>query len=635
MKLIIAEKPAVAGEIAKALKVNNKKYGYFQNNEWTITWCVGHLVTLKDPSEYDEKYEKWNLDDLPIIPVRYELKPVKSSLDQYEIVSSLLQNEKYEFVINATDAGREGELIFDNVYRLSGSKLKIKRLWTSAALTEEAILRELNNLHEASEFDGLRMAARVRAACDWLIGINATRAVTLSVGQYKQVYTIGRVQTPTLAILVKREQEIKNFNSKDYFTLHGLFNHNGQVYNGTYSEGKIFDKSKAEDILSKIKNFKGASIKSVEIQEKKNLPPQLFDLTSLQKEANKIFGFTAEETLKIAQNLYEKHKCLTYPRTDYKHLSDEMKPEVKKILNSLKELDYKIEYFESALKNLDTPCEHIFCTEKVGDHHALLPTAKLPSDEILDNDFKIYDLIVRRLLASLNEDHVFESTKITTSVSDIDFHSSGNTILKNGWKEIYEFKTENSDEEEDKQKLPKLNKGESVECDQFQIKQNKTKPKKRMTEADLLNFMQKPHLYLNEEESQNEHVSNLKEKGIGTPATRANIIKTLVDKQYMERQGKTLAPTEKGIFLIQNLEPESLKSPIMTSEWEEKLRQIEEGKLKPIDFANEMNAYVKEVVEKAKGLSKKLKPHSGASNNSKGNFGKPKLRSISSILNQI
>lgn len=240
MKLIIAEKPAVATEIAKVLKVNGKgkKFGYFENNEWTITWCVGHLVTLKDPSEYDQKYEKWNLDHLPIIPTRYELKPVESSIGQYEIVSSFLKNEKFEFVINATDAGREGELIFDNVYRLAGSKLKIKRLWTSAALTEEAILRELNNLHEASEFDGLRMAARVRAACDWLIGINATRAVTLSVGQFKQVYTIGRVQTPTLAILVKRELEIKDFKSKDFFTLQGSFNHNGQLYNGTCSEGK-------------------------------------------------------------------------------------------------------------------------------------------------------------------------------------------------------------------------------------------------------------------------------------------------------------------------------------------------------------------------------------------------------------
>lgn len=381
----------------------------------------------------------------------------------------------------------------------------------------------------------------------------------------------------------------------------------------------------------KVKNNKQASIKSVDVQEKKNLPPQLFDLTGLQKEANKIFGFTAEETLKIAQNLYEKHKCLSYPRTDFKHLTNEMKPEVKKVLNSLKELDYKIEYFETALENLDTPCEHIFCSEKVGDHHGLIPMSKLPNDEISEDDFKIYDLIVRRLLASLNEDHIYESTRITTAVSDIDFHSSGTTIVRNGWKEIYEFKTESLDEEEDKQKLPKLNKGESVECEQFQIKQNKTKPKKRMTEADLLNFMQKPHLYLNEEESQNEHVSNLKEKGIGTPATRANIIKTLVDKQYMERQGKTLVPTEKGMFLIQNLEPESLKSPVMTSEWEEKLRQIEEGKLKPIDFANEMNAYVKDVVEKAKGLSKKFKPKGETS---KGSFGKPKLRSISSILNQ-
>lgn len=648
MKLVIAEKPSVAVEIAKALNVSGRKNGYIQNNEWTITWCVGHLCTLKEPHDYDEKYKEWNLKDLPIIPKKYELKVVPATEDQYDVVSKLLQNNKFEFVVNATDAGREGELIFDNVYRLSGSKLITKRLWTSAALTEEAIRREFQNLKPASEFDGLRVAARVRAACDWLIGMNATRAVTLNVGIKGQVFTIGRVQTPTLSFIVQRELDIINFKPQEFWSITGVFSADKMSYNGAYKfldktgkmSNRIFDKEVANNLFVNLKKQKNGLIIDVEKENKKINPPSLLDLTNLQKEANKIYGFSAEETLNIAQKLYETHKVLSYPRTDYKCLPNEMKKEVKKILDALKKNGDQVPWFETAERNLNNKCDHIFDDSKVGDHHALIPMAKIP-ENLKENEQKIYDIVLKKLLASLNEEHIYETTQIITETSNQKFYSHGVVILKNGWKDIYNFQEkEDSDIPEDEQRLPAVTKGQKVNINEINIKNDKTKPQKRMTESDLLNCMQKPHLYMENEKLNEEQIDSLKQKGIGTPATRANVIKNLVDKKYVVRDKKTLFPTEKAIILIKNLEPEAIKSPIMTSKWEEKLVLIEEGKIKPAEFALEMNKFIQEVIDKSKNLSSKfygsdLAKTTPKQSSKKRTFFKKKIPSIQSMISKL
>ena len=405
MRLVIAEKPNAGIEIAKALGATNRRDGYMEGNGYVVTWCVGHLATLKEPHDYDLKYEKWNLNHLPIIPDRYELKVVPTAQKQFNVVKKFLTDKNFEYVVNAADAGREGELIFDNVYRLSGSKLDVKRLWTSAALTEEAIRREFKNLKPASQYEGLKLAARVRAASDWVIGMNATRALTLRAGAHGKPISIGRVQTPTLSFLVTRELEIKNFKSKEFSLIEGQFLAASKQYTGTLqlAQGeeqklspRIFDQVQANFIFTQLKKQKTGTIDAIETERKKLSTPELFDLTELQKEANKIYGFTADETLKIAQSLYEHHKVLSYPRTDFKHLPNEMKVETVKILNSLKGhvLKQNKDFFDIALQKIDEVKKRIFDDSKVGDHHALLPMAKIP-EKLNENELKIYELILK------------------------------------------------------------------------------------------------------------------------------------------------------------------------------------------------------------------------------------------------
>lgn len=640
MKLVIAEKPGVAAEIAKALGVHGRYNGYIQNKEWTITWCVGHLCTLKAPEDYDETYKVWNLDDLPIIPNKYELKVNPQTEDQFNIVSKFLRDDRFKFVVNATDCGREGELIFDYPYRLSGSKIPVKRFWASSALTPEVIRDGFKNLRSASEFEGVRNAARVRSACDWVIGMNATRAITLRANIHKQVFSIGRVQTPTLAFIVQRELKINDFKENQFYVIQSEFKSENITYASVYKfldeSGKLshrmFDKTKAQEILKQIKKQKQAHIESVDKTQKKVSPPTLFDLTNLQREANKIFGFTAEETLKIAQSLYEKHKVLSYPRTDYKHLPIEIKNELIKILSVLRTGDFK-EEIDTALSNLNGKNHPIFDNSKVGDHYGLIVMARLPVD-LSDNENKIYSMVLKRLLAALNEDHIYESTQIVTLVDEYKFYSNGLVIVQNGWKNIYSFEEINDEQKEDqeKQTLPLLQKDHVVGIQSVTLKNDTTKPPKRLNESDLLNCMQKPYLYVQKEGVNLEHLESLKAKGIGTPATRANIIKNLIDKQYITRKNNILAPTEKAMILIENLKPESLKSPLMTSEWEEKLSLIEQGKIKPSEFALEMNNFVFDIVEESEKMSHKF--DGIKTNKSKSKFQKKKINSIQSFLNR-
>lgn len=617
MRLVIAEKPSAGGEIAKALGATQRKEGFMEGNGFIVTWCIGHLATLKEPHDYDPKYEKWNLNDLPIIPDKYELKVVPSAQKQFNVVKKFLTDNKFEYVVNATDAGREGELIFDNVYRLSGSKLEVKRLWTSAALTEESILREFKNLKPASHYEGLKLAARVRAASDWVIGMNATRALTLRAGAHGKPISIGRVQTPTLSFLVSRELEIKNFKPQQYSQIEGVFFTFEKQYKGILQlpqedkklSSKIFNHAQAEIIFAKIKSQKDGVIDSVETLRKKLNTPELFDLTELQKEANKIYGFTAEETLKIAQSLYENHKVLSYPRTDFRHLPCELRPEVTKTLETLRGfvLDKNITYFDVALNKVKEEQKRIFDDSKVGDHHGLLPMKKIP-ENLNEQERKIYELILKRLLAALNLDHVFDETSVITRVNEYKFYSKGKLIIQNGWKDVYIFKDiEEKTIKEEEQIFPNFTKDTPVKVIEISIKKDKTKPPKPLTESELLNCMQSPLNTMKKDSLNSDQKSFLKEKGIGTPATRANIIKTLVDREYVIRKGKSILPTEKAIRLITNLKPETLTSPIMTAEWEEKLSLIEQGKLSPAEFAKGLKIFVHEIVKRSEECGYELK----------------------------
>jgi DNA topoisomerase-3 len=617
MKLVIAEKPNAGMEIAKALGATHRKDGYIEGNGYIVTWCVGHLATLKEPHDYDLKYKKWNFNDLPIIPNRYELKVVPIMQKQFDVVKKFLTNGAFEYVVNAADAGREGELIFDNVYRLAGSKLEVKRLWTSAALTEDAIRREFANLKPSSQYEGLKLAARAWAASDWVIGMNATRALTLCAGAHGKPITIGRVQTPTLSFLVTRELEIKNFKPKAFISIEGQFLAAEKQYKGILQvpqdedkklSPRMFDQTQAELIFLQLKDQKTGLIDSMETARKKILTPELFDLTELQKEANKIYGFTADETLKIAQSLYEKHKVLSYPRTDFKHLPNEMKVEMVKILFSLKGhiLKQNEVFFDVALQRVDEVKKRLFDDSKVGDHHALLPMAKIPNN-LDDGETKIYELVLKRLLSALNNDHIYDETTVVTSVKEHKFYSKGKLVIQDGWKQLYSFKfAEENQQNEEEQIFPNFEKNMSVDVVEIKSKKEKTKPPKQLTESDLLNCMQNPQNSMNKISLNLDQKNILKEKGIGTPATRANIIKALVQREYAIRKGKNIIPTEKAIVLITNLKPESLTSPIMTAEWEEKLVLIEQGKMKALDFAKELTTFVHEIVKRSGECAKTL-----------------------------
>ena len=464
--------------------------------------------------------------------------------------------------------------------------------------------------------------------------MNATRALTLRAGAHGKPISIGRVQTPTLSFLVTREIEIKNFKPKEFSLIEGQFLAASKQYTGTLQlpqeedeklSPRIFNQAQADIIFVQIKNQKTGTIDSIETARKKLSTPELFDLTELQKEANKLYGFTAEETLKIAQSLYEQHKVLSYPRTDFKHLPNEMKVETIKILNSLKGkvLNQNKDFFDTALQKIDEVKKRVFDDSKVGDHHALLPMAKIP-ENLDENELRLYELVLKRLLSALNEEHVYDETTVVTRVNEYKFYSKGKLIIKNGWKQVYSFKnTEEKTPNEEEQIFPNFEKNMPVNVVEINLKKDKTKPPKPLTESDLLNCMQNPHNTMNKDSLNSDQKSILKEKGIGTPATRANIIKTLVQREYSIRKGKSIIPTEKAIKLITNLKPESLTSPIMTAEWEEKFILIEQGKLKPFDFAKELNIFVHEIVNRSVDCGNELR--SFVNLEPRGNYKKKKF----------
>lgn len=582
MKVCIAEKPSVAREIAEVLGATKKMNGYIEGNGYQVTWTFGHLCTLKEPNDYSENWKRWSLASLPMIPPRFGIKLISNPTyeQQFKTIEELMQNA--EMVINCGDAGQEGELIQRWVMQKAGCKCPVYRLWISS-LTEEAIREGFQHLKEQSDFTKLYEAGLSRAIGDWLLGMNATRLYTLRYGQNRQVLSIGRVQTPTLALIVNRQAEIDNFKPEPYWELKTVYR------NTTFSvtKGKFTKKEEGEAFLEIVRQ-KEFTVTDISEKKGKEYAPRLFDLTSLQVECNKKFAFTADDTLKLIQSLYEK-KVTTYPRVDTTFLSDDIYPKVPNTLNGL--VDY-IDLTASLLKAKIRKDKRVFDNSKVTDHHAIIPTG-VPARNLTDNERKVYDLVVRRFIAAFYPDCEISTTTVLGKVDKVDFKVTGKQILKSGWRVVFGAEQKDSDAEPSDEEgvLPDFVKGESGPHKPT-LGEKWTQPPKPYTEATLLRAMETAGKLVDNDELRDA----LKENGIGRPSTRAAIIETLFKRNYIRKERKNLFPTATGVELIDTIQEELLKSAELTGLWEKKLRQIERGTYEARTFLEELKLMVHQVV---------------------------------------
>ncbi|NLR90030.1 type IA DNA topoisomerase [Flammeovirga agarivorans] len=597
MKVCIAEKPSVARDLAKVLGATQKRNGYFEGNGYQVTWTFGHLCTLKEPHDYDATLKRWDLVTLPIIPIKFAIKLINNSgsKEQFKVIETLV-NSATE-VINCGDAGQEGELIQRWVLRQAKCKVPVKRLWISS-LTEEAIKKGFKKLQEEKDFDLLYAAGSARAIGDWLLGINATRLYTIKFGGYKQLLSIGRVQTPTLALIANRFLEIQNFKSEKYWELKTKYRN--VTFNST--KGKFTSKEIVDKGLAYIKD-KPFEITSANRKEGNEAPPYLFDLTSLQVECNKKFSFSAEQTLKIAQSLYEK-KVLTYPRVDTTYLPNNMYPEIGPTMRALTKFQNETApLFKSAFRKT----KKIFNDQKVTDHHAIIPT-KIAARNLNAQEAAVYDLVALRFIAAFYPDCKVAKTEVMGQVDKAEFKATGREILDPGWRILYkkeeeeEAKKKKKKGEEEEQTLPNFEVGESGPHTPS-VLTKETKPPKLFTEATLLRAMETAGKNIDDEELRKA----MKENGIGRPSTRANIIETLFRRKYIERQRKNIIPTQAGLDLIATIQNDLLKSAELTGIWEKKLRQIEDGTYEINLFMNEIKEMVTEVVQNVKSVRSNFK----------------------------
>ena len=582
MKVCIAEKPSVAREIAEVLGATKKMNGYIEGNGYQVTWTFGHLCTLKEPNDYSESWKRWSLASLPMIPPRFGIKLISNPTyeQQFKVIEELMQ--KAEMVINCGDAGQEGELIQRWVMQKAGCKCPVYRLWISS-LTEEAIREGFQHLKEQTEFTKLYEAGLSRAIGDWLLGMNATRLYTLRYGQNRQVLSIGRVQTPTLALIVNRHLEIENFKPEPYWELKTVYR------NTTFSatKGKFTSKEEGEAFLEIVKQ-EDFTVTNVSEKKGKEYAPRLFDLTSLQVECNKKFAFTADDTLKLIQSLYEK-KVTTYPRVDTTFLSDDIYP---KVPNTLKGL---VDYAELVATLLNTKLrkdKRVFDNSKVTDHHAIIPTG-VPARNLTENEKRVYDLVTRRFIAVFYPDCEISTTTVLGKVGKVEFKVTGKQILKPGWRVVFgaEQKEPDAESNDEEGVLPDFVKGESGPHTPT-LGEKWTQPPKPYTEATLLRAMETAGKLVDNDELRDA----LKENGIGRPSTRAAIIETLFKRNYIRKERKNLYPTATGIELIGTIHEELLKSAELTGLWEKKLRQIERGTYEARTFLEELKQMVHQVV---------------------------------------
>ena len=599
--LVIAEKPSVARDIARVLHCSQKGNGCLEGKEYVVTWALGHLVTLADPEEYDKKYMKWEMSTLPMMPEHMKLVVIRQTAKQYNAVKTQLFRKDVGDIIIATDAGREGELVARWILDKSGCRKPIRRLWISS-VTDKAIRDGFHNLRDGREYNDLYRAAAARAEADWLVGMNGTRALTC---KYNAQLSCGRVQTPTLAIIAMREEEIRHFQPKEYY---GLTVNAGEIL-WTWKDQKsgsfrTFHKEKAEEIREKIKD--GAlTITSVTKKPKKTQAPGLYDLTTLQREANQKYGFSAKETLNIMQRLYENHKVLTYPRTDSRYIGKDVVPTIKERLKACGTGPYR--KLAGALLNKPIQVNGSFVDDKkVSDHHAIIPTEQFVQlDHMTNEERKIYDMVVRRFLSVLYPAFEYEQTAMEAEASGYVFAASGKTVKNAGWKEVYEgdYREEEDENEQEikDQSLPVYKEGEKLKILDIRMKEGKTKPPARFTEASLLAAMENPVKYLSTGDRQ--AAKTLGETGgLGTVATRADIIEKLFNSFMMEKKGNEIHLTSKAKQLLE-LVPEDLKKPELTADWEKKLSDISKGKLRQDTFLKEIRDYTCEIVDEIKTAS--------------------------------
>ena len=595
--LVIAEKPSVARDIARVLHCNQKGNGILEGKEYVVTWALGHLVTLADPEEYDKKYVKWDMETLPMMPEKMKLVVIRQTSKQYQAVKAQLFRKDIGDIIIATDAGREGELVARWILDKSGCRKPIRRLWISS-VTDKAIRDGFHNLKDGREYDNLYRAAVARAEADWLVGINGTRALTC---RHNAQLSCGRVQTPTLAIIARREAEIRKFQPEEYY---GITLQAGGIQwtwkdtrSGSY---RTFQKDRAEDIRKNISDGV-LEITSVAKKPKKTYAPGLYDLTTLQREANQKYGFSAKETLNIMQRLYENHKVLTYPRTDSRYIGKDVVPTIKERLKACGTGPYRKLAGVLISKPIQTNGSFVD-DKKVSDHHAIIPTEQFVQlDHMTNEERKIYDMVVRRFLSVLYPAFEYEQTSLEAKAAGQTFAANGKTVISAGWKAVYEEGMQEEDTEDNAlkdQKLPVFRQGEKIHIDSVKLTNGKTKPPAHFTEATLLAAMENPVKYMSTKDSQ--AAKTLGETGgLGTVATRADIIEKLFHTFLMEKRGNEIYLTSKAKQLLE-LVPEDLKKPELTADWEKKLSDISKGKLKQKVFLDGIREYTEKIVGEIK-----------------------------------
>jgi DNA topoisomerase-3 len=602
--LVLAEKPSVGRDIARVLRCSKNAGGYLEGEKYIVTWALGHLVTLADPEAYDDKYKSWKLEDLPMLPEHLKLVIIKQSGKQFSVVKEQMNRKDVDEIVIATDAGREGELVARWIIEKTNVRKKLKRLWISS-VTDKAILDGFAKLKDGREYENLYYSAVSRAEADWLVGINATRALTC---KYNAQLSCGRVQTPTLAIISKREEEIQMFKPRTFYGISAAADGLKLTWQDYKTKDiKSFDKENIEKLINAVKG-KNAEIVEVDKTLKKSYAPGLYDLTELQRDANKIFGYSPKETLSIMQKLYEQHKILTYPRTDSRFISTDIVDTLKDRIKSCGVGPYS--KFASKLLREPIKVNKSFVdNSKVSDHHAIIPTEQhVILSDLNDKERKVYDLVVKRFLACLYPPFEYEQTTIRAKIGGESFIAKGKTVIHQGFREVYENidDIEDQDKEElSEQLLPSVNKGEILKVSSVIQTKGETKPPAYFTEATLLSAMENPAKYMSS--SDKELVKTLGETGgLGTVATRADIIEKLYNTFLIEKKGRNVYITSKGKQLL-DLVPEELRSPELTAQWELKLASIAKGKLSKNAFIEEMRKYAKEVVSEIKSSEEKFR----------------------------
>ena len=589
--LVLAEKPSVGRELARVLGCKRGGEGFMEGDRYVVTWALGHLVTLADPDVYEKKWEKWDMADLPMLPPNMKLVVIGQTSRQFKVVQSLMKRGDISELIIATDAGREGELVARWIMVKAGWKKPTKRLWISSQ-TDKAIKEGFAKLRPASDYDNLFRSAQARSEADWIVGLNVTRALTC---RHNAQLSAGRVQTPTLALIVDREKEIKNFVPREYYGVRLKAGGFSASYRDKNNNSRSFDRAVMEKIAAACE--KGECVLTqVRKMRRQTPPPAAYDLTELQRDANKKYAYSAKETLNLMQSLYEQHKLLTYPRTDSRYISDDVVPTLPDRLKAVMVDSYK-PFAQEIMRNRPLKTKYLVNNAKVTDHHAIIPTEESPDLwQLSGPERNIYDLVVRRFLAVLMPPYEYEEVELTLNCGGHNFSAKGKIVLNQGWKAVYDRNFSFEEEDEDTQSLPDVRQGQRLKVSSVQVTTGKTPPPPRYTEATLLTAMEHPQSQVQDKEQR----KILEETGgLGTPATRADIIEKLFSAFYIERRGKELVPTSKGMQLVE-LAPKDLRSATLTAKWEDRLSRIAKGQERDFKFIEEMRAYAGKLVNDVK-----------------------------------